>query len=519
MVPEKDHNRGLPALPQGRHQLSQGLIRPGNPLQHHPDNIPLCGGEVRGDQGNLAFVVEFLRLEGLVVLHGDAKEESPLPALVHRLHPFQHPLEEVAVPHVEPAVGPVRPLNAHLLNLVGKIQIVEAQQGIGHRPVIQCVIISVEHFSSVITGFRELLRQGVKALVNRLVLEADVRPRRQVQGVQPVEHGNLQIPGAVAQVMAVEGPADALRLQGVEVLQGVPLVLKHRQAGQVIKGLGEDEKDIRPGLRLLPGLRQLVDARQHVQHEVLIIPFRRRLGLGERVPPEAEGQAVEAVVFRRVHAGVKIHSQPAPHGPGPGAGEENPRQGQRAKAAPSPGRPLQGGEPPGEQQKEDAEQQPRRRRIEVLRRRQIPRQARHVSRLLRKAEVRQLQGRSVDGVFEVVHQGQNQPQGPRRQGGQPQPPRQGPQDPDGRGPEQGGHQQMAAVVQGPLRHAGEGANGNPLHGPGNRQPHAEPGGGEEDAPEPEGPQGAFLFFRKRMSFHSKSRGGPSRPPAGLMVLW
>ena len=148
----------------------------------------------------------------------------------------------------------------------------------------------MEHFGCVITGFRELLRQGVKALVNRIVLEADVRPRRQVQGVQPIEHGNLQIPGAIAQVMAVEGPADALRLQGVEVLQGVPLVLKHRQAGQVIKGLGEDKQDIGPGLR--PGLflcQKPVNPVQHLLHIGLAVALRRRLGLREGIPPEAEG--------------------------------------------------------------------------------------------------------------------------------------------------------------------------------------------------------------------------------------
>lgn len=71
-----------------------------------------------------------------------------------------------------------------------------------------------------------LLRQGVEFLIGVILQEADVRPSTEVQLRNAIQHGHLQIAGAVAQIVAVECAADALALQGMEILQGIPFILK-----------------------------------------------------------------------------------------------------------------------------------------------------------------------------------------------------------------------------------------------------------------------------------------------------
>jgi len=99
VIPEEHHDGRLLALPQGVCQISQGLIRPGDALQHDPDDGHILLAETFAGDADLTLIVEFLRVKGLVVLHGDTVEKRPLPAAVDVLHPVQHGLEEVTVPH------------------------------------------------------------------------------------------------------------------------------------------------------------------------------------------------------------------------------------------------------------------------------------------------------------------------------------------------------------------------------------------------------------------------------------
>ena len=209
MVPEEHHDGGLVALPQGVGQGPQGLVRPGDALQHDPDDGHVLLPQGLAGDADLARVVELLRVKGLVVLHGDGIEEGPLPAVVDGLHPVQDPLEQIGVPHVIAAVD--RVLDAKLLDVRREQQIGEAQHGVGHRPVVEAVVVAVEHLRPVaVPGV--LLRQGVEPLVEVVLQEADVGAGAEVQPRDAVEHGHLQIPGAVAQVVAVEGAGDALAL-------------------------------------------------------------------------------------------------------------------------------------------------------------------------------------------------------------------------------------------------------------------------------------------------------------------
>ena len=194
----------------------------------------------------------------------------------------------------------------------------------------------MEHLRRISAAPGILLRQRVQLIIGVILQEADVRPRPEVQPRDAVQHGHLQIPGAVAQIVAVERAADALALQGVEVLQRVPLKLKVRQLRQVVEGLRQHHDDVGPHRRCLrrcAALRRgavrgqdLVDPGQDILHIGFAVFLRALLGLEAAVPPEAQKQAVGVMAVGGVQSGIHIHLKGLSHCLGPRGGKQSHRQ-------------------------------------------------------------------------------------------------------------------------------------------------------------------------------------------------
>ena len=368
-----------------------------------------------------------------------------------------------------------------------------------------------------------LLRQGVEFLIGVILQEADVRPSTEVQLRNAIQHGHLQIAGAVAQIVAVECAADALALQGMEILQGIPFILKARQPGQIVEGLRLGHDDV--GLHRRCGgvgavlCQDLVDPGQDLLHVGFAVSLRALLGLKKAVPPETQRQTVGVVAVGRSQAGVHIHLKNRPRRLGSLCGKQPNGQGQgngkSDKAAP-PGEQRQ---PPHQNQNPHTHPQGDHRHPEIHRRAQLSRHTGHLSHLCRQAEVRQHQWRAVDSCLEIVHQGQHQSGNPHQYSGKPQSTQQRPQGEHHSAVKDAGQQQIGGPFHEPLPHDGEGTGNHPLDGHRHSQPHAKAAAQKHDPAQPHRPQrpGPLLSLQHfyLISQVIKRAAGISRGPDNL----
>ena len=142
--------------------------------------------------------------------------------------------------------------------------------------------------------------------------------------------------------MRIESPANALRLQVVEILHGVAVVGHARKARRVKEALRKNHNHVGRGLRrlhrfafliCLPRLRrfvrrqrQRVDFVQDFPHLLRSVVFRRADFLQEQFAPQADRQAVKPVIGHRRQTVRHFHMKQSAHGARQSGGKQAERQ-------------------------------------------------------------------------------------------------------------------------------------------------------------------------------------------------
>ena len=429
MVPPEDQHHRLLRIPQRVGQYLQASVRvlQAGDIGVQKRQLVLLQGV--GPQAGSAILPEFRGGIGLVVLHGDGEDHLGRIVL----------LPEETQEHL--AEGDVGDIAAPLFRVFGEGVVeqhpAEAEGVVDHRPVVQAAVVAVEEGHLIALGGEDVGDAGQEGIALARQGSEGVAGAQQA-AAQARQHLHLHVAGAAAVGVGEEFPRRMLCGQGVVGRQGVALKFHPRQKGHVEETLGHEE-DHRgdDGFRFRGGLRR--GFRGGLRG---VYGLRRGFGGGRR--GGGQGQ-----LFPDVRQGLRVHPFAALFFPGGDLGgvQAQHRPGPRRLLRHGEARPEGGGEEDASAEGDEAQFAPK---VQVLPQEKEGRQhdrpegqgadhgpvqlqlgqgkAHDLPRAGKQAEIRRLQGQTVEPELVVIHQGQQEEGDALRQPHGPGPVEAGPED-------------------------------------------------------------------------------------------